>query len=236
MKVVSYGGGTNSTAMLIGMAERRIIPDHILFADTGGEKPNTYEYLKIFDDWLKNSGMPGITIVKQEITLEADCLRRKALPGKAYGFPSCSDRWKIRPQRKYLKKLLGIPRNKGLTGVKWIIGIDAGESHRADSYPENDYPLLDWDWGREECIEAIQNAGLPLPGKSACFFCPSMKKQEIKDLKENYPHLYERALQMEGNAELTSIEGLGRNFSWREYMKIEDYMVTDQTCICFDGD
>ena len=37
MLVVSFGGGTNSTAMLVGMSERGIIPDAILFADTGGE-------------------------------------------------------------------------------------------------------------------------------------------------------------------------------------------------------
>ena len=40
--VVSYGMGVDSTAMLIGMAQRSIRPDLILFADTGGEKPETY--------------------------------------------------------------------------------------------------------------------------------------------------------------------------------------------------
>lgn len=34
--VVSYGGGTNSTAMLIAMVLKGIKPDLILFADTGG--------------------------------------------------------------------------------------------------------------------------------------------------------------------------------------------------------
>jgi len=37
--VVSYGGGVNSTAVLVGMVERGIRPDAILFADTGGEHP-----------------------------------------------------------------------------------------------------------------------------------------------------------------------------------------------------
>lgn len=40
--VVSYGGGTNSTALLVGMVNNKIIPDAIIFADTGGEKPETY--------------------------------------------------------------------------------------------------------------------------------------------------------------------------------------------------
>jgi len=39
--VVAYGGGLNSTAMLCGFRERGIIPSLILFADTGGEMPET---------------------------------------------------------------------------------------------------------------------------------------------------------------------------------------------------
>lgn len=47
--VASYGGGVNSTAMLIGMQERGEIPNLIMFADTGGEKPETYAYLQRFE-------------------------------------------------------------------------------------------------------------------------------------------------------------------------------------------
>lgn len=39
--VVAYGLGVNSTAMLVEFARRGIRPDLILFADTGGEKPET---------------------------------------------------------------------------------------------------------------------------------------------------------------------------------------------------
>lgn len=35
--IVSYGGGTNSTALLIGLLERAVVPDLILFADTGND-------------------------------------------------------------------------------------------------------------------------------------------------------------------------------------------------------
>ena len=35
MNIVSFGGGTNSTAMIIGMYQNKIPIDLILFADTG---------------------------------------------------------------------------------------------------------------------------------------------------------------------------------------------------------
>ena len=43
--MVSYGGGANSTALLIGLHQHRIPVDLILFADTGAEHPHTYAYL-----------------------------------------------------------------------------------------------------------------------------------------------------------------------------------------------
>ena len=73
--------------------------------------------------------------------------------------------------------------------------------NEADKKYENRYPLIeDWHWTRDDCIRAIQEAGLPLPGKSSCFFCPSMKREEIEALKRQHPDLYRRALAIEENA------------------------------------
>ena len=65
MIALSYGGGTNSTAMLVGMNELGIRPDHITFADTGAEKPHTYKHIEIIDKWLIEIGFPSITVVNQ---------------------------------------------------------------------------------------------------------------------------------------------------------------------------
>ena len=58
MNVVSFGGGTNSTAMIIGMYLHKIPIDLILFADTGGEQPHTYEFMGTFNEWLVKHGIP----------------------------------------------------------------------------------------------------------------------------------------------------------------------------------
>src|SRR5271168_730722 len=62
--VVAYGLGVNSTAMLIEFANRGIHPDLILFADTGGEKPETYQYLKVIQPFLKRVGFPRVIVVR----------------------------------------------------------------------------------------------------------------------------------------------------------------------------
>jgi hypothetical protein len=249
--IVSYGGGTNSTALLIGLMERGEQPDAITFADTGGEKPHTYDYIEIMNSWCKKVGFPVIEILKgdtpQQIidgSLEQECLRLGNLPAKAYGFSTCSVKWKIEPQRRYDKRFAekhGIE----LCEITRLVGFDADEHNRVARALANShkspvkmrYPLYEWNWGREECINAIKRAGLPQPGKSACFFCPSTKKSEILELREKYPDLLERALKMErialageGRAPATRCKGLGRSFNWAEFLSQVDASLNKETC------
>ena len=68
-----------------------------------------------------------------------------------------------------------------------FIGYDAGEPERRERVRERDmtdrkyqkeYPLMEWSWDRDRCIQAIQEAGLPLPGKSSCFLCGRRRGRE----------------------------------------------------------
>lgn len=227
--VVAFGGGVDSTAMVIGLIERKQPIDLILFADTGGERPDTYGHIKAFNDWLEQRGYPRIvTVMKmkngQPYTLEQDCLDHNGLPSIAYGFKRCSDHFKIRPQNSYLRQWQPAidTWERGEKVVKYI-GYDAGETRRkenadckVDTKYDYSYPLIDWGWEREECIDAIKAAGLSLPPKSACFFCPSSRPKEIIELSEKHPDLMDRALAMEAQADLQVIKGLGRQYAWKE--------------------
>jgi hypothetical protein len=107
MNIVSFGGGTNSTAMIIGMYLHKIQIDLILFADTGGEQPHTYEFIKVFNGWLETHGLPQIVPVVyrtkdgERLTLEQECLNSGTLPSIAYGFKKCSLKHKIGTQEKF---------------------------------------------------------------------------------------------------------------------------------------
>jgi hypothetical protein len=239
--VVSWGGGVNSTAMLIGMMERGIRPNWILFADTGGEKPETYEFRTRLGSWLFKAGFPPIATVYNDGMygqLETECLEKHTLPSIAFGFKSCSDKYKRRPQEKALR--LYFPNGEQ---IRMAIGFDAGESRRA-TYTETQryqywFPLIEWGWDREKCIEAIGRAGLPVPVKSACFFCPSSKKAEVLALAKEHPDLFARATAMERNANLTTIKGLGRSYSWDQLVADKTLKAIEQPslpCMCFDGE
>jgi hypothetical protein len=244
--VVCFGGGVNSAAMLVGMASHGITPDLILFADTGGEKPATYAAVDSWSEWAQSKGMPLINKVKANSidgTLEGSCLKLRVLPSIAYGFKTCSQRWKLEPQEKYTRAWM---RAKGITQFTKAIGIDAGEPHRvkhyADDCSESWFPLVEWGWGRTECESAIRKEGLPVPVKSSCFFCPSMKKGEVLELKADHPDLFWRAVGMERNAKLDTIKGLGRHWSWEELNQADEAQfkmfpeTVEMPCMCFDGE
>ena len=237
--VVSFGGGVNSAAMLIGMAERGIRPDAILFADTGGEKPETYEFVRQMSGWARtNIGMNIYTVCNdgKYVTLENECMEKHTLPSLVFGFRSCSDKYKLRPQHKWAKAMF--PNET----VRWAIGIDAGESHRQGRFKDCWHPLVEWGWDREQCISAISRAGLPIPVKSACFFCPSSKKHEVIRLHAEHPDLFARAVAMEKNATAAhTAKGLGRHWSWAaiQAADAEQFKILadppEVDCMCYDG-
>jgi len=180
-------------------------------------------------------------------SLEAECLRTRTLPSIAYGHRSCSEKWKKRPQQQEVRRHPKYQKRIASGGkIVSAIGIDAGEAHRAQWKADGNfvywYPLVQWDIDRDECKSIILDAGLCLPPKSSCFFCPAMKKHEIIALKDNEPELYRRAVAIEENAETHTVKGLGRHWTWRQLGDSDDIQlrllpdVTDDRmpCSCFD--
>ncbi len=251
----SHGGGVNSVGLYVGMIERGMpAPNCILTADTGGERPEFYENLPIYSEYLQDHGYPPITVVYNQKrdgsrgVLETDLRARNVLPPVAYGFKTCSERYKIRPQEKWLKKQAAV-RAEWAAGrrVTKLIGFDYGELGRARFIPtekfENIYHLIEWKWTRDDCVCAALRAGLPF-AKSACFFCPNNTKPEILALRDEHPDLLDRAVAMEdgarANGKMRKIKGLGRRFSWREFLKMPDFDPAQEPpretlCGCYDG-
>ena len=254
--VVSWGAGINSTAMIIGLLERNEPPDAILFADTHGEKPETYRFQEVFSDWLRARGHEIVVVDNADregfrhASLEDECHNNETLPSLAFGFRSCSHKWKRHPQERWATAWRPAQEAWARGGkITKAIGFDAWEERRA-KIPECNryryrYPLIEWDWGRDKCIAAIEAAGLCVPPKSACFFCPASKTAEILQLKKKHPDLFARAKAIEASAapKLGSVLGLGRRFSWTELGDADDAQLSlfpdpyfEEPCGCYDGD
>lgn len=256
--VVSYGGGTNSTAMLIGMAERGERPDLILFADTGAERPEIYAYIEHFSRWLTERGFPRVITVKRHTThgqhgryetLEENCLVNGVLPSISYGFKGCSMKFKGDVLDKFVNKWPpAIKAKRQDAPIYRAIGFDISEIRRkrkrSSGYWRFLYPLDEWMTDRPGCERLILDAGLCLPGKSACFFCGAAKKREVIELSKTHPDLFDRAVAIERRAiesgSLTTVKGLGRHWSWEELVASDQKQQmlfsepADLPCECWD--
>lgn len=231
--VVSYGMGVNSTALLIEMRRRAIVPDLILFADTGSERAATYAYRSVIDAWLQSSAFPPVQVVRYEPkdfknyppyhSLEENLLTNGTLPSLAFGFKSCSQKWKIAPQETFVREW---PRARECWAsggrVRKVIGYDAGPAdirrrnhagNLEDANYEYWYPLIEWGLDRGACKAIIVQEGLPVPPKSACYFCPATKPDELADAPKDE---LRKIVVIEARAKprLRTIEGL-----WRKPVK-----------------
>lgn len=252
--VASYGGGTNSTALIVEAVNRGIHLDAIIFSDTGSEMPHTYEYIATFQRWLAQHGLT-LEIVRwirrdgRFVPLHEASLAANEMPSRAYGFSGCTSKWKQQPADKRAAEI--IAERAGDRPVQRWLGYDADEPRRvANLAPKSREtghlwraPLAEWGVDREECREIIAAAGLPQPGKSACWMCPSMREHEIRRMRDEYPHLFDLAVQIERRARanpkadgVPKERGLGMNLSPRRPWEDLDNVPQPKQCGLFEDD
>ena len=212
--ILSYGGGTNSTALLLEWVNRGNDLDAVIFADTGSEQPKTYDFIDQYvKPYCKEKNLPFHT-VKYTIGKKARGVKEGEWEdGEAVAIydyykymeklPSlqnrmCTGKWKIIPIEKLIKDKY--------EGCIQLIGIDAGETKRAKRvrdpktgewiylYPDKRYPLIDWDIDREGCSQIIKDQGWPSPEKSGCYFCPFQPTDNWIELYEKSPDLFNKSL------------------------------------------
>lgn len=168
--------------------------------------------------------------------LYEDCVVKRMLPSIAYPAvggalggsggaggslkKGCSLKWKKEPQERWANQNSPEARRAWDAGRKVIkvIGYDAGAADlKRSTIPDDDkytywYPLREWGWTRDRCKHEIKRHGMPVPLKSACYFCSSAQTHEITWLARHHPDLADRIITMEACARrgLTSLQGLWR--------------------------
>lgn len=174
---LSIGFGVNSVAAYF-LGDY----DEIVFCDTGSEYPETYEFLNKF------IGKYPVSIIQPKKSLYDYSWGYRMVPAT---WPRwCSVKFKIEPFADYVEK----PSFKNLAfatdeGHRAKLSLDDGIEHR--------FPLIENDIDREGCKDIIRQAGLPVPHRSKCWFCPFQTIAEWKELRMNHPDLFCKAEQLE---------------------------------------
>lgn len=199
--LAAWGGGVNSTAMIIELVARGEPPDAALLAEMP-ERPETLEYIPMFRRWMDDHGVPNETVRYTPkrfkhwppyYDLLENLLTNGTLPSISFGRHSCSQKWKIAPQDRWTESWPPAQAAwaRGDPVVK-LIGYDCSPAdNRRYAHREGHidprflfrYPLREWGWTREDCIARIRAARLPVPVKSSCFIlCLQMVSRLITTL------------------------------------------------------
>lgn len=246
LRSFSYGGGQQSTAALVLAAERRIDFPLFLFANVGeqAEHPATLAYVE--DHAKPYAAEHGIELVEVRKRLrngEPDDLldrilrNERSLPfpvrmsNGAPGNRSCTSEFKIRVIDRELARRGATPTNQATIGL----GISVDEIHRART-PEDprqprvlrSYPLIDLGLNRADCQAVIRAAGLPLPPKSSCWFCPFHDMDAWRRLRREHPDLFNQAEALEVRLNERR-DALGKEHVWlTRYARPIREVVADQ--------
>lgn len=215
--VLSYGAGTQSTALLLMALKGEIngvIPDYIIFSDTGWEPKEIYEWLEKVNNHIKKHYGKEIIItnngsIKEDIENSIrEGTRLASLPfftkdeeGKiGIVMRQCTGEYKITPVRKKVRELLGYkPRQRVKEMVHIWKGISTDEIQRVkpsrEIWQTAEHPLIDVvNMDRSNCIAYVEREGLGTPPKSSCIGCPFHDNATWLHMKRNNPDAWAEAV------------------------------------------
>lgn len=223
--VIGLSAGKDSTA--VALVFRQTFPDflvdrvHFVFADTGSELPETYDYLKKLEAYLQR---PITHLVSRVGTLEQIIDKYGGyLPNAQSRY--CTRMSKIVPFRDYMDKLAA-----DADVVFNLVGIRADEPSRTGYVPCGEYahrvltemPLRDERMGLAAVFALVEGAiGLPQyyswRTRSGCYFCFYQRRIEWVNLLEHHPELFAKAKTFEKTDQKT-----GKRFTWIKGMSLDE--------------
>lgn len=261
LDTTSYGGGVQSTALLVLAAQGLIQSRTFLFANVGddSEEQETLDYVReVAMPYAAEHGIALRELVKtrrdgsvetlfDKLTREGS--RSLSIPYRSTkdGPPmsrSCTAEFKVRVLGRWLRAHGASANNPATVGV----GISLDEIQRASGKKRTDYenvvyPLIGVgiDTGlkmrRSDCMALIRDAGLPVPPKSSCYFCPHHTLSAWADQRREKPDTFEKSCQLEEHLNARSVaNGTGPVFLSRAGIPLREAVDNGQDTLWAPGE
>jgi len=216
VKIISYGGGVQSTALCVLATQGKLGQiDAAVFANVGddSEHPRSLAYVRdVMQPWAKEHGLPVHEISRVMRNGKTETLWQQLMKPEsrsinipvrmidtgAPGNRNCTSTFKIKVITRWLKKH-GVSVDSPATVC---IGFSTDEAHRVSNRTKSKYelpvyPLLDLRLSRQDCKNLIARAGLPVPPKSSCFFCPFHRPDMWSRMRRDEPELFQKSVELE---------------------------------------
>ena len=190
MKIVSFGGGVQSTAMAILAAQGKIEVDAFVFCDTGFEQSIVFDFLNAYTiPMLKDAGIPFYIAKAEQYSYQFADMELPPfftlIDGKEGRSPAfCSSLWKKRVFERFCKSQFNVKK------YDVLMGFSTDEIHRAARMKSNKksnyvFPLLDLQMRRGDCIALVQREFNVEPPRSSCWMCPNHTQHEWDEVMKS---------------------------------------------------
>lgn len=220
VRAISYGGGVQSTALMVLAGTGVIDYPLAVMANVGddSEHPATLRYVRdIAAPWMAEHGIEFHLLDRTRRDGSVETLYgRLTMPGSrslpipvrmangAPGTRSCTADFKIRVTGKFLKARGATADHPATVAIGISLDeIERANNRRTEPHETIVYPLIgigddtELKLTRLDCERIIRRAGLPVPPKSSCTFCPLHKAATWQDMARDEPELFERAADLE---------------------------------------
>lgn len=222
LATISYGGGVQSTALLVLAGRRDPEFEEVMggrvtdavFANVGddSEHPATLRFVReVAAPWAAAHGVTVHELArrKRDGTVETLMGRltregSRSLPipvrmsNGAPGRRSCTADFKIAVLGKWLKAHGASADNPATVAI----GISTDEIERVnrkrvEPYERPVYPLVELGWDRSQCQALnVEVFGRPVP-KSSCYFCPFHRPATWAEMRRDEPELFAQSVALE---------------------------------------
>ena len=214
MKIISYSGGKDSTALLLWAIENGM-EFTAVYCDTGWESPVTYEYISMINERLLGGKLVTVKNRKYDGFYDLS-IKKKRVASTMARF--CTEELKLKPMREFIQE-------QGKF-VFLYLGIRAEESPARARLVRNVYdndfykctikrPLLKW--SIQEVIDIHKRHEIPFNPmytkgyrRVGCFPCVMARHDEIRNIIRQHPERVEVIRQLERD--------LGRSFFPPDYI------------------
>lgn len=183
--------------MLLGMIERGMKIDEIIFLDTGVEFPAMYDHIKKVKKYINKD----ITILKAKNSYEYMMFEHEKTKGKkkgqkGYSWADFRNRWctsylKQQVIKRYLKKY------KDYKIIEYH-GIAIDEQKRLKKNKNVRYPLAEWGMTEKDALNYCYSKGFDWGGlytkfhRVSCWCCPLKSLKELRVLYRDFPELWKK--------------------------------------------
>jgi len=216
--IAKWSGGRDSSCMVVMICEKNMPLDYIVFCDTLAEFEKMYEYIALFEAYIKRRFNRIITIVKPESKFE-DWAFTKVTSGERKGeirglpLMTVPCYWKreakVNPFEKWVK-------DKKIGDHKLYIGYTYTELQRANVQADNQiYPLIENKMTEDSVRDFLKERSIDSPlyknfNRTGCYFCP---KQRVEDFYNVWKHHSEQWEQMKKYEEVArKLKALNSSF------------------------